>query len=468
MKHAFAVAAIQSGTGKTTLSLGLMSALGRMGLRVAPFKVGPDFIDPGLHRVVTGRTSYNLDTWMCDADYVRGLFYDKSTDADVAIAEGVMGLFDGEHSSTAAVARLLSLPVVLVLDVRGMAQSAAAIVAGVGCIDPELSVAGVILNRVGSDRHTRLVRDAIELHCNTKVLGGIPFDADAGLAQRHLGLFTAEDGCLNVGIIERLTRLIQENVDLDALLTRTGRCSENTACVDTHQTPTVNLESAGGNNTAPLRIAVARDNAFCFYYEDNLEMLQRLGMTIVSFSPLNDERLPRDIDGLYLGGGYPELYAGRLSANTSMLESIRGFVASGGVTYAECGGFMYLMEGVTGLDGVFYPMAGVFAVRAVMRDRRVSLGYRQAVLRQDTIIGKQGDVVRGHEFHYSEVVDMPHGIRNVLETPQRTQGAWLAPNCLASYIHLHFAGNPNIIARFDCMRYKERKGLCPPLQNPLQ
>ncbi|MBF0607054.1 MAG: cobyrinate a,c-diamide synthase [Candidatus Magnetobacterium sp. LHC-1] len=438
MRHAFTIVGIQSGTGKTTLSLGVMSALGRLGLQVAPFKVGPDFIDPGLHRVVTGRTSYNLDTYMCDATYVRDLFTDKSAAADVAVAEGVMGLFDGEGASTAAVARLLSLPVVLVVDVRGMAQSAAAIVAGVRSIAPELAIAGVILNRVGSDRHIRLVSDAITRHCDVTVLGGIPFTPDAGLAQRHLGLFTAEDGCLNPQVIDKLTRLIQDNIDLNALL-------KNTLTVDATPRSSVSVATSNVTSLSPLRIAVARDNAFCFYYEDNLEMLQHQGMTIVTFSPLNDDRLPDGIDALYLGGGYPELYAGRLSANASMVESIRGFVTSGGVTYAECGGFMYLSEGVTGLDGVFYPLVGVFAARAVMKDRRVSLGYRQAVLLEDTIIGSKGNIVRGHEFHYSEIVEMPHGIKNALETSQGTQGIWLAPNCLASYMHLHFASNPDIV-----------------------
>ncbi|MBF0537293.1 MAG: cobyrinate a,c-diamide synthase [Nitrospirae bacterium] len=444
MRHGFTIAAIQSSTGKTTVSLGLMSALGRVGLRVAPFKIGPDFIDPGLHRVITGRTSYNLDTYMCGVDYVRELFYVKSADADVAIAEGVMGLFDGEHSSTAAVARLLSLPVVLVLDVRGMAQSAAAIVAGVKGIDPGLSIAGVILNRVGSDRHYRLVRDAITQHCDTTVLGCLPFASDVGLAQRHLGLFTAEDGCLNASLIEKLTSLIQDNIDLAALL-------KNTLSVAVRPCPTVNLEATNDRGVERLRVAVARDNAFCFYYEDNLGLLQRQGIELIPFSPLTDEGLPDDIDGLYLGGGYPEIYAGRLSANTSMLEDIRRFVLSGGVTYAECGGFMYLLEGVTGLDGVFYTMVGVFPARAVMRDRRVALGYREAVLRQDTIIGNRGDIVKGHEFHYSEVVEMPRDVKNVFDSPQV---GWLSHNCLASYIHLHFASNPNILR---CL-FKPRKG----------
>ncbi|MBF0345288.1 MAG: cobyrinate a,c-diamide synthase [Nitrospirae bacterium] len=448
IRHSFTIAAIQSGTGKTTISLGLMSALCRSGHTVAPFKVGPDFIDPGLHRVVTGRTSWNLDIWMCGDSYVGGLFEDKSSDCDVAIVEGVMGLFDGEHSSTAEVARLLSVPVVVVLDVRGMAQSAAALIAGIRCIDPDLSIAGVILNRISSERHYRLVSEAITRYCDTKVFGCLPHEPDIGLSQRHLGLLTAEDGCLNSGIVERLTSLIQDNIDLDGLLDATLIQSTGSRPLPSITT----LSGVGTSNAVSFpRVAVAKDNAFCFYYEDNLEMFQRYGVRLLFFSPLQDEGLPDGIDGLYLGGGYPELYAGVLSANISMLNSVRRFITAGGVTYAECGGFMYLSEGITGLDGVFNPMASVFPAGAIMKNRRVSLGYRQATLLEDTIIGKKGDVVKGHEFHYSEMADMPtvggelnQHVKRVFKTPQGAQGFMVA-NCLASYIHLHFGSNLNIV-----------------------
>lgn len=442
MKSAFMVSAIQSGAGKTTVSLALMASLKRLGFDVQPFKAGPDFIDPGLHRAITGKTSWNLDRWMCTDDYVRQTFTTHGPASDVAIVEGVMGLFDGGETSTAALAKLVGLPVVLVLDVRGMAESAAAVVAGILSIDYGLTLAGVILNRVGSPKHLQRVRAAIGFHTGVEVIGAIPSEATIHVQERHLGLFTAEDGPVTEEFACCAATLAMENIDLHRLLslTEVPPAPQPPACRQECGPDRLNryCQNSGVSRTGGT-LAVARDKAFCFYYEDNFELLVHAGVRIVFFSPLDDEALPGGIDGLYLGGGYPELYAVRLSGNISMRESIRRFISYGGVVYAECGGFMYLTGGINDFDGSFYPMVGTFPVNASMKRGRAHLGYREVTLIEDSIIGKKGDRFRGHEFHYSVIDEMPSVVTRVYGSEENAQGYQLG-NCLASYVHLHFAG----------------------------
>jgi cobyrinic acid a,c-diamide synthase len=439
MKAGFVISAIQSGSGKTTISLGLMAALGKKGYAVQPFKIGPDFIDPGLHGAVTGRTSWNLDRWMCGDEYVKRLFSEMSSGRDISIVEGVMGLFDGGTSSTAEISKLIGVPLILVLDVRSMAESAAAVLRGVESFDSDLQIAGVILNRVGSERHLSMVRRAIEESCDTVIVGYLPRESSLNIPGRHLGLHTAEDSFLTGEFIERLSSFVEDHIDLDRLI-REVRVRGGEPRGKRAETRSKKLRSEIKDQISKIRIAVARDEAFCFYYEDNLELIRMAGMEVVYFSPLNDAGLPEGTSGLYLGGGYPELYARRLSENHSMLEAVSGFIRNGGAAYAECGGFMYLTEGIYDFDGKFHKMAGVYPVCARMRKSRFNLGYREVILKEDTLIGRRGDKLRGHEFHYSEIGDMPATVRDVYGNG----GGYMVNNCLGSYIHIHFAGNMQI------------------------
>src|SRR3989338_10899050 len=306
----FIIAGESSGVGKTTIAIGLMTALRKKGFTVQPFKAGPDYIDPSFHMMACGRPSYNLDTWMMGIDGVKKTFAKGMHDADVGIIEGVMGLFDGkggrnEEGSTAHTAKVLKLPVILIVDASAMARSAGALVYGYEKLDPTVKIKGVIFNRVGSERHFEMLKQAVEDRCNAKVLGYIPRDEEISLSERHLGLVMAGDrvvsGQLSV-VSKRLVSLIEKFVDVDGILelqkpeVRSQKSEEKKANIELRTS----------------RIAVAMDNAFCFYYQENLDMLKEFGAELVFFSPLKDKRLPDDINGIYLGGGYPELHAKRL------------------------------------------------------------------------------------------------------------------------------------------------------------
>jgi cobyrinic acid a,c-diamide synthase len=443
--YGFVVGASHSSSGKSTVVLGLLAALKRRQYKVQPFKAGPDFIDPGLHRAVTGTVSYNLDRWMCGDAYVKGLFQNKASRADVTLVEGVMGLFDGANASTAEIAKLLGLPVVLVMDVKTMAETAAAVIRGMLSYDRKLKIAGVILNRVGSQRHLRMVKDAIQKHCKLPVFGYLPVDEKIGIPERHLGLYTAEEGILDEALLKRLVDLVETFIDIESIL---NRCFIEISSEETGST----FISSSTNRPA-AKLAIAKDRAFCFYYEDNIEMLKAAGIECLFFSPLQDRKLPEGIDGLYLGGGYPELYAGQLSANEQMRRSIKEFVDNGGVVYAECGGFMYLMEGIFDSEGNFYPMVGVYPMKARMRTHRFSLGYREIILKENTLLGNKEDILRGHEFHYSEIAEISSSVSDVYIP----EGGFIIKNCLGSYIHIHFGSNGNIIKTLTAKLKREEK-----------
>ncbi len=449
----FLIAAPQSGSGKTTVSLAIMAALARRGVTVAPFKCGPDFIDPGYHRAVTGHPSINLDGWMCGEEFVRDTFLVHMDDQAVAVIEGAMGLFDGlgassREGSSAQIAALTGAPVVLVVNARGMAASAAVLVKGFAGFDPQTRVAGVIFNNVGSEQHGELLREAVATHCpDILCYGCIPRDESLGIPSRHLGLVTAEDNPLSVEFIGRLADIAERCLDLEGLSQLQIPPCPPFEKVGEH-IPPLNKGGQGG-----ISIAVARDAAFCFMYEDNLRLLKEAGAKITFFSPLNDAALPAGIHGVYLPGGYPELYAEALHDNVGMKESIRAAIAADMPVYAECGGFVYLTEGIDGSDNQpSADFAGVFPVRCRMLSRRKALGYRQAELTENIIIGEQGAVVRGHEFHYSEIGTMPEESRRCYEVSRRGvvlgREGFRIRNCLASYIHLHFGSNPDIAVTF--------------------
>lgn len=439
MSRAFVIAGTHSGCGKTSVSLGLMAALARRGVAVQPYKCGPDFIDPGHHARACGRPSINLDGWMQNPAVIPDIFHRHAQGADALILEGVMGLYDGasgsdESGSTAQLAKLLNLPVVLVADVRSMARSAAALVSGYMHFDPDVNVAGVILNRVGSANHEDLLREAMDA-AGIPVLGCLRRDESVAVPSRHLGLHLAceEDDA----VYTRLGDWVEEQLDVDDLL----------AAIPQRSCPA----PAAARRVSPhVRIGVARDEAFCFYYQENLRLLRMAGAELVEFSPIHDKRLPEDLDALYIGGGYPELYGYELGQNSRMRKEVRKFSQAGGCVYAECGGFMYLMDDLVTDRGRF-AMCGVFPVRAAMNDKRRALGYREITLLRNCPLGPEGTVARGHEFHYSsiETAFLPEDMPAVYATADRkgnTAGAegFLVDNTLGSYIHLHFASNPEV------------------------
>lgn len=437
-KPAFLIAGTHSGCGKTTVTLGVMAALQKKGLAVQPFKCGPDFIDPTLHRLVTGKVSRNLDLWMSGEDFVQSCFVNHAQKGDVAVIEGVMGLFDGSGSSSASLAKVLGLPVVLVVDARSTAESMAAVVKGFESLDPAVNLAGVILNRVGSDRHLELLTGAIREHCRTEILGYLPRAMEFSIPDRHLGLHMGDDDPISQEALDKLAVAVTEHIDLDRLgnLT-TGDGGDWSSFGD--RSGGAKVDILPGDK---VRIGVARDRAFCFYYEDNLDLLVQAGAEIVEFSPLTDHALPENLQGIYLGGGYPELYADQLSANSGMCKSVHAWATGGKPMYAECGGFMYLTEGITDTAGKFYPLAGVYPVKARMKKGRVALGYRQAELMDDSMLGLQNTNLRGHEFHYSEIDEMPESVvRNYVLADGRHEG-YRIKNTLGSYLHLHFGFNP--------------------------
>jgi cobyrinic acid a,c-diamide synthase len=429
MQYNLLIAATHSGAGKTTIALGLMAALKKRGLNVAPFKCGPDFIDTGLHSMVCGTSSHNLDLYMCSHDYVSNLFHSKGQPSDISIIEGVMGFFDGGESSSAALAKALDVPVIVVIDAKGMAQSAGAVLLGFSRFDKGVNIAGVIFNNIGSPRHQAMIEEGLVELSNIPILGFLPKNPDIVIPNRHLGLYTAYDSPIDDVLINNLVKHIEGNIDVDKLL-KISKTSNKTSVIEADQSHAIE---------PIIKIAVAMDKAFCFYYEENLQLLRNNGAEIIFFSPMEDHSLPDGIKAIYLGGGYPELYGGQLSGNSSMINSIKDFAENGGVIYAECGGFVYLTEGIYDIDGGFNPFVGIFPVKARMKKDRAYLGYREVVLQLDTIIGKKGDVCKGHEFHYSEISPMPKEIERVYDNV-----GYISKNCLASYVHIHFGSNINI------------------------
>ena len=441
----FLVAGTSSGVGKTTVTLALLAAIRRRGHAVQPFKGGPDFLDTGHLTRIAGRAARNVDTWMLTPEANQSVVHEASRGADAIVIEGMMGLFDGkdgltERGSSAEIAKLFKLPVLLVLDAGKSARSIAAVVLGFELFDPGLTIAGVILNRAASERHYLMLRAAIELTCKTPVLGWLPREPSIAVPERHLGLHTAEETD-HSATIEILCTLAETYLDLDRILAleRADELTPAAAPIVLH-------------DTEPLRIGVARDKAFSFYYEDNLDLLRQHGATIVPFSPLNDAGLPPDLDALYLGGGYPELHAAQLATNISILADLRAFAATERPIYAECGGMIYLSQHLTTADGAHHPLAGLLPLAFEMTGKLVSFGYVTVTLKEDCLLGTRGTILRGHSFHYSRLLDTPslttaYDVQYSLSGRSEDEGYRLG-SILASYIHLHFRTHPGIAAHF--------------------
>jgi len=449
------IAAPASGTGKTSVAIGLCAALARRGLRVAPFKVGPDFLDPTYLSRAAGQICYNLDGWMTSKRYVRSLLERKSAEADLAVMEGVMGLFDGASpetlaGSSAEVARWTDTPVLLVVNAHGMARSIAPLVAGFSGFDPKVNVAGVIANHIGSETHRQWLVAALESANLPPLLGAIPRGALPELPSRHLGLVTANSVSLSDEAIAQLANACETYLDLDAIESLAASAGPLDA-------PPAATMQAGPT----VRLGVAQDEAFHFAYPDNIEALTAAGAEIVPFSPLHDAALPENLAALYFPGGYPEEYAAQLAANRPMLQSVSDFAETGRVIYGECGGLMYLGHSLEDRKGNCHKMTALLPLKTRMRKKRKRLGYAEAHLQANSLWGQAGDVIKGHEFHYSEIIasDIAPDTYQIIRRAGRNAGpeGFAAGQVLGSYIHLHWASNPQAVTYFldTCRRHHD-------------
>ena len=435
-----------SGVGKTTISTGIMRALSKKN-KIQSFKVGPDYIDPSYHRCATGFDARNLDSFFMSDSQIRQSFVHgmNESNADYGIIEGVRGLYEGispvtDVGSTASIAKALDAPVILIINSRSLVRSAAAMTLGFKALDSRINIQGVILNNVKSQKHYLKTKEAVETLSKTRVIGGIVRDKSITMEQRHLGLIPAVEEERIKGLIERWGQLIEDNIDLDLLkeiMDYSGSIEENYE------------EIWSSNKTAEKsRIGIPFDEAFNFYYKENIEALEANNAQIVYFSPIHDEELP-DVDALYIGGGYPEVFKKELSQNTSMLKSIKEFSENNNPIYAECGGLMYLTKSIDSL-----PMVNVFPYESMLTKKVQGLSYTIAEVTQDNPILKKGDTYHGHEFHYSKVEYTGSNINDFAFEMKRGVGitgkydGLMKNNTLASYIHTHTACLPEFAYNF--------------------
>ena len=431
-----------SAVGKTTISTGIMEALSEK-FNVQPFKVGPDYIDPSYHTLATGNTSRNLDSFFMTPGQVRDSYLKGMNSKDIAVIEGVRGLYEGIDSindigSTASIAKSLKAPVILIVNSRSLVKSAAALVLGFKALDPEINIAGVILNKVKNKAHYQKTKRSIEEITKTEVIGGIIRDDSISIEQRHLGLVPARERENSLKFIDLWSEVIKNSIDLDRLVEIAKTAPKITSEI-------IPIWNKG--NKQPVKIAVAYDEVFNFYYKENIESLEANNAKIQYFSPLNDEDLP-DCDGIYIGGGYPELFSKELSQNKGMLRQIKDFHLENRPIFAECGGLMYLMNSIHDDAQV-----GIYPYKSILTDRVQALKYTIAEVTQDNIISKKGERFHGHEFHYSKVI--VNELKNPLafkitrgKGSYDLQDGFMEKNTLASYVHTHVAAMPNFAANF--------------------
>ncbi len=431
------IAGTQSGSGKTALTCGIIAALKRRGLKVQAYKTGPDYIDPGYLTQAAGCHAHNLDRWLTDEETMTRIFCETSNFADISVVEGVMGLYDGGENSTAELAKILRSPVVLIVDAKSTGESAAATAVGFREYDSDVDLRGVILNRLGSESHRELITDAMH-RVGIPVYGAVRRDDRFKIPERYLGLLPAGENCgLNFA---HLAEIVEKSLDLDALLKIAASA------------PELDVPAAAPHTEGKrAAIAVARDEAFSFYYPESLAELERAGAELVFFSPLNDLDLP-ECGGLIFGGGFPEKFAARLAANERMKRYIVAAAERGMPIYAECGGYMYLTREISDFDGRRYPMTGLIPAACRMNEKLQTVGYVEATLLRDTFLAPRGTVVRAHEFHFSSV---ENGAEDAFawqiqknSTGARYNAGYASSNVLASYLHIHFAGNPQLARNF--------------------
>jgi cobyrinic acid a,c-diamide synthase len=471
---ALIIAGERSGVGKTTVTLTLLASLRRRGGIVQSFKVGPDYIDPMFHQHVTNRACRNLDPVLTSEAYVQQCFAQHSQGSEYALVEGVMGLFDGvgsrkedsqatDFASTAHIARLLDVPVVLVIDCSRLSGSVAAIAHGYCTFDARIKIAGLILNRVGSDRHLSLLKNSLK-SLQLPILGVLRRQDNITIPDRHLGLVPTTELPELDAVINRLADLGDTCFDWQKLLPllksedkgmkMQGSREQGAGGKTFGEYPNLAFSppSYSSSPPFPIKIAIARDRAFNFYYQDNLDLLQNLGAELVFWSPLADAELPPGIQGMYFGGGFPEVFAQKLAANTSAREAVKTAIFDGMPTIAECGGLMYLCEQIIDFDHQSWPMVGVLPTSAVM-GKSLTLGYRRAVALQNSLLGQTGINIYGHEFHRSHLSSNPHQPlfathRYDSQENMGNEGWGLPVNLHASYIHLHWGDNVEIPQRF--------------------
>ena len=438
-----------SAVGKTTIATGIMKVLSEK-FDVQPFKVGPDYIDPSYHSLATKNTSRNLDSFFMTKGQVRDSYNKAMQNKDIAVIEGVRGLYEGIDSindigSTASIAKSLEAPVILIINSRSLVKSAAALVLGFKALDPEINIAGVILNKVKNKAHYLKTKKSIEEITNTEVIGGINRDNNISIEQRHLGLVPAREKETSLKYIDLWSQTIKESIDIDRLI----EIAKSAPKIKSNTTPIWNKL-----NKQKVKIGIAYDEVFNFYYKENIESLEANNAKIEYFSPLKDEHLP-DIDGLYIGGGYPELFSKQLNANKSMLKDIKAFHLDNRPIFAECGGLMYLMKSIHEDKQV-----NIFPYKSILTDKVQALKYTIAEVQQDNIISKKGEKFNGHEFHYSKVI---------VESPENDfafkitrgkgsynlQDGFMEKNTLASYVHTHVAAMPNFGGNL-CISAKEK------------
>jgi cobyrinic acid a,c-diamide synthase len=437
-----------SAVGKTTIATGIMKALSEK-YNVQPFKAGPDYIDPSYHTLATGNTSRNLDSFFMKEGQIRDSYLKGMKGKDIAVVEGVRGLYEGIDSindigSTASIAKALKAPVILIINSRSLVKSAAALVLGFKALDPEINIAGVILNKVKNQAHYEKTKRSIEEITKTEVIGGIVRDDTISIEQRHLGLVPARERETSIKFIDIWSKTINESIDLDRLV----EIAKSAPKITSKTIPIWNKL-----NKEPVKIGVAYDEVFNFYYKENIESLEANHAKIEYFSPLNDEGLP-DVDGLYIGGGYPELFSKELSDNSQMLKDIKKFHDESRPIFAECGGLMYLMNSIHDDR-----MVDVYPYKAVLTDRVQALKYTIAEVQEDNIISKKGETFHGHEFHYSKVI--VNELKNPLafritrgKGSYELQDGFMEKNTLASYVHTHVAAMPDFAGNL-CISSRE-------------
>ena len=465
------IAATGSGDGKTTITLGLMAALTRRGKTVQGFKCGPDYIDPGYHSAVTGRVSRNLDSWFTSAELLKDIFIRGASDSQISIIEGAMGLFDGRDSlsnegSAAEISQIITAPIILALNCQSRARSAAAIVKGFMEFLPGLHIAGVIANKVGSVGHYEIIRDAVEKECKIPVLGYLLRDENLSIPERHLGLLPAIERGDHDDLFSLLAERLEQTVDIDRIfeIAQTSEAMQYEPGVFENL---VNFNSSNTNTPVKseprIKIGVAKDEAFHFYYPENLELMKLAGMEPVYFSPLKGEEPPEGVAGLYIGGGFPEEFAPELSRQKKTVEAIRKLIEDGAPTIVECGGFMYLTQEITNAAGDRFPMVGILPGQIKMQKKRAALGYREASGLNNNGILPEGEMARGHEFHYSRYENfrdrqLPEAYSLSGRFGTSNAGV-LYKNLMGGYMHFYFPSHPKILQNWKelCLRFLASK-----------
>lgn len=435
-----------------------MAVLRKRGFQVQPYKVGPDYIDPAFHTFVTGNKSRNLDSWMLEEEIVKKLFVRNFQGKDIAVIEGVMGLYDGSGSrkdvgSTAHISKIIKAPVILIINGSGMAASAAAQVLGYKMYDPDVMIAGVIINNVSGEKHYQILKEAIERDIKIKCVGYMIKNSSIQLESRHLGLIPSVEVEGLKGKIEEIARMIEETVDIGALL----EISEHAVEIDASISEEPWVEER-------INLGVAYDKAFNFYYEDNLDLLKTLGANLIFFSPLEDRKLPEGLHGLYFGGGFPEVFAQELEKNRELRQEIKESIEGGMPAYAECGGFMYLTNAIVSIEGESHEMVGVFETATKMTGKLQRFGYVDVTIDQPSVLSNSVETAKAHEFHRSVLTNELE--KEQVYQLQKTRNGevidhWRCGlkrhNALAAYAHIHFYCNPRLAENFmeNCRVYKD-------------